>query len=216
MRLITVCSPSHLPLLGEVFLPSYVRFPEGFESLEVFSMPQFCPSGAWGSPRWGEAMAFKVASILDALRRVSSAGALVYSDADVQWFGPVGGWIASQSPEMQIVCQDDGGKPCAGFMRLRPTRQVFKTLGDVLARLRHRESFSDQHFLLPALNAGGIKPGLFDRQVIWAALGGCWKQGDPAPAAPATMRLHHGNWNIGLADKIALMRHVREHRGGAY
>ena len=81
MKVVTVYSSSHEPLLNEWFLPS---LPAGFE-LETHRCDAV-HGGGYLEPEWSRVIVHKADVVIDAIRRFRGEY-FVYSDVDVQFFG---------------------------------------------------------------------------------------------------------------------------------
>jgi hypothetical protein len=210
MKLVALYSDSHEPLLREFFLPSFLKYPDGFSSLVIQRIPQGCSSGKYGDPGWESAMVHKVRVILKELRALSSGDSMVYSDVDVQWFSPIGKYLAEAFPESAAVFQVDVGMPCTGFMRLASCPEVFGAVEAALEALVSGRLRCDQIAFDESRKRLILPVEYFDPEEVWTARGSIWKLGDPVPEVPDKIRVHHGNWNFGVEAKLGIMAAVRE------
>ena len=132
-KLITFCSTSHLELLRDFFLPSFLKYPQGIDSLKINHMPQVCPSATYKAPGWDTFSGMKVQKTIEELESSRDGDIVLAADCDLQWFGPLDG-LLDRSSQFEIIAQDDGpGGLCGRFIAIRAnpkTRAFYKAIAD--------------------------------------------------------------------------------------
>jgi len=228
-RLYTIVSPSHRPIYDEWFRPSLhdpfqlnVRFISQIGSREEHQC---------GTAAFNRTMLAKARLMLEAIER-NMGTVFIYSDVDIQFFRPAGAAIDAAIEGHDVACQldaplhmtreahpDFSGHLCAGFLVCRAGAATRALWHDILRYLEERPDRHDQHALNDLLNGltGHPRPNPYG--VRWRylpesffgpgpQLTSPWEPGQPlvVPDAPI---IHHANWTIGVANKVAQLRDVR-------
>lgn len=205
MKLIFVYTKSHERLLEEWFLPTVGD--------EYELNPARCDvegRGRYMEEDWTEAVMFKCCRIIDAIRE-NPGQIVVYSDVDVQFFGPTMERVRGAVVGRDIVCHLDApnGQFCTGFFAVRANDATVRLWEDV------KKSIPAERRDQPAFNRllrerkdirSGYLPieffgtGTFHRQM--------WTRGTRVyiPPRPA---MFHANWTVGVESKLDLHRRVR-------
>lgn len=225
MKIYVLVSQSHLSLLNEWFLPTLAdELP-----VEIRYLPQIT-SGEYKSPGWTSAMLEKVALIQSAIQD-NWGGEFVYADVDIQFLGPVAEPLTNLPADFDLFFQRDSptGMLCAGFFVCRANARTASFFEHVAVTLRQRPGSGDQDVVNELLNTppATTLAGLWRRlvspleaRVRYTTLpdsffgggtftGRLWQPGDPV-ALPTRPLMHHANWTVGLANKVAQLSWVRD------
>ena len=231
------CTPSHEILRDEWFLPSVRRWNE-FD-VRVINGEQLPDGATYKSKDWGRGMQSKVRAILRAIEECSG-GVFVFSDMDIQYLRPSKDYLLAAIRNCDIAFQRNkpNGELCTGFFVCRANDATRALWSSILEALEKDPSKDDQdcaqellqrrsrlgmlfHFAglfflrsIGALSAVAFRaPGSALR---WKLLGpdvylpgSMWTPGMPL-RIPKAILIHHANWTIGIDNKIAELRYVRE------
>jgi hypothetical protein len=142
MKLITVCSDSHIELLENHLLPS---LPPSLIPVVVKTNQR--GNGIHGHyPEFIAAMREKMSVVLHYTK--TEKAPFIYCDADIRFnpmLDPVPMLLtALEQNKLDIVCQRDGGEICAGFMLLDPSEKNANYLQAVLQYMDANPSKCDQ------------------------------------------------------------------------
>jgi hypothetical protein len=199
-------SESHRPLLEQHFLPS---IPDGFDVV-LRRLNQACRSGEYMSADWGKAVQNKIQMILEAIEHEKEP--FVFSDVDIRFYdfrpehlvddmagGPAGAW--------DVRCQNDHPSYCAGFMFIRPGQpaaDLFKRTLDYTLQCNDDQTALNV-YAIPQLRASGsnIQVSLLPHDRYWN-IGPSWSGEVPT----SNIAIHHGNWVVGIANKLKLLGDV--------
>lgn len=226
IKIYSLCTPSHRPMLEKFFLPSLPAF---FDSV-VQEHEQECPSGAYNSSGWKFTIFKKILQVEQAIID-NFGGIFVYSDVDVQFFDMKRSDILDNLGDKDIVFQKDffkkdfnpllghNGPACIGFFIIRANSQTLglwravkkmclenKDCNDYDQRavnifLRDTEHKVQWGFLPKSFYNASLSSG--KRQGI-----GLWKPGAPL-RLPKKVLMHHANWTVGVSNKMSMLERVR-------
>lgn len=199
--LYSACTPSHRVLRERFFEPSLP--PDVELRLHHYDT---AGDGFIHSPSWCQGVAHKVETILRAIRE-NWGKVFVWSDVDVQFFGPISAWAEAATRELDIVFQIDAPGPalCNGFFFCRAnedTRRLWEDTRDALRQPQYRGD--DQSYMRETLWGG--------RPMRWGHLpphfmgggtftGAIWEDGRELPV-PEGVLMHHANCTCGVPNKI--------------
>ena len=224
MKIYVLVSQSHLSLLNEWFLPSL----NGELPVEIRYMPQMT-SGEYKSPGWTSAMLEKVALIQSAIQE-NWGGEFLYSDVDIQFLGPITEPLTDLPADTDLFFQKDSpsGMLCAGFFVCRANARTASFFQHVAVTLRERPGSGDQDIVNELLNP----PSASHLTNFWRRLisplevraryttlpdsffgggtftGKVWQPGEQV-MLPERPLMHHANWTVGIANKMAQLAWVR-------
>jgi hypothetical protein len=222
VKIFACYTPSHLPLLDRHFLPSLPSGLGGTGNPTLFlntkvllrELPQCSATGAFQSDGFQATCLAKVGYILEVLAsRLATACAappFIFSDVDVRFYGDPTADLLQLLGNNDIAFQDDGpAGACTGFMVMRPTSRVLEYWRKVSEWMRDTNQLDqdaanrllETHFA----PAWGLLP---ERYWTVGRKGGTWAPGDSV-APPADLMVHHANWTVGIANKMALLEAVR-------
>jgi len=213
LKIYVLCSPSHKTLLEDFFLASLCDEC----TLIIKEHPQVCLSGNFMTEGWNDMMIAKVQFILSAIEE-NWGSIFVHSDADVQFFGSILPDIYSslEGVDMCIQCDRSDGEVCAGFFASRGNERTKALWSDILARMQQgHHKLNDQDWLnrilLNASNIHGVRWNYLPESFMngFVSPRSTWEPGDSLEI-PEPCILHHANWTVGVAHKIAQMRYVRK------
>lgn len=228
-RLYALTTPSHQGLHDDWFRPSL----RDDYAVEVRPLEQVGQreDHVCGTAAFNLTMAAKVRLMIDAIRD-NWGRVFIYSDVDIQFFGKTEQLIDAAIRNRDLVAQRDArpwmtvlhhpqfsGHLCAGFLACRGNDRTLRLWQAVLDHVRGRPDQHDQQALNQLLNrrTGWRLPNRFG--VRWGylpdaffgpgpQLRGVWEPGMPL-AVPRRIVMHHANWTIGVANKVAQLTAVR-------
>jgi hypothetical protein len=171
-------------------------------------------------------------TLLDAIEE-NTDRVFIYSDVDVQFFAPTEPIIDGVMDGYDVACQldapltmgrdvhpDFSGHLCAGFLVCRANERTHALWRDIVRYVEDRPGRHDQHALNELLNgltgkeignAYGVRWRYLPESFFGPGpqLGRTWEPGQPVKVPQGTV-MHHANWTIGVANKLAQLRAVRE------
>lgn len=244
VKLYAFYTPSHRVLKDEWFLPT---LQDDYE-LVLKEYEQECSSGEYKSNGWRQAMFRKAELVIQGIKE-NWSDLFVYSDVDVQFFGPTMDFIFTCMEGKDMAFQRDSpeGGVCAGFFSCRANERTLKLWQDIRRGLLENQGGDDQdvlnHLLLRSTNGPSdlkrriavrvarhfsryhecfiyslihtgnpyrIKWTYFPKEFFGGGTltGRQWQPGMPLEI-PKDIVLHHANWTVGLANKIAQLKFVQ-------
>lgn len=142
MKLITVCSESHVELLEQHLLPS---LPSTLTPTVIKTVQRSAEIHGW-YPEFIAAMREKMSIVLEHTRTENSP--FIYCDVDIRFnsaLDPVPTLMSLlEENKLDMLCQRDGENVCAGFMVLCPTEKNANYLQAVLDYMDANPSKCDQ------------------------------------------------------------------------
>ena len=187
---------------------------------------QVCPSGAYKQYNWSKAVRHKVLFILDALSVEREP--FVFRDVDIRFYS-----FSPDDLELEMAtrdgvtpdfrCQSDAGGYCAGFMFIRPspaTVKLFQMVLDNISLFRDDQDalnqvalpgmMSDRHRLSGLSDSSEFQASLLPRNKYWN-LETMWDESPSLSGVdiPSGIAIHHGNFTIGIENKLNLLNAVR-------
>lgn len=229
-RLYTIVSPTHRPMYEEWFWPSLqddYRIEARFIDQVGAAKDHCC-----GTAAFNRTMVAKARLMLEAIEQTMGQ-VFLYSDVDIQFFGPTEAAIDEAIAGYDVACQLDAplhigrdvhpafsGHMCAGFLVCRSSDRTLRLWKDILHYVETRPDRHDQHALNELLNGLTGKPVENPYDVRWRYLPetffgpgpqlvSAWEPGQPL-VLPRQPVMHHANWTIGIANKLAQLRTVKE------
>ena len=218
MRMYTMFTESHRQMMYDYFLPSLI--PNEY-LLTVKQFPQI-GSGTFMTPGFAETVTHTFNILLDAIDE-NYGGYFVFSDCDIQFFGPTKAILLEAIDDCDLAAQKDSGSTlCTGFFICRANdtmKEVFKKCIELMERSKGRR-YGDQD----AVNeCRGIFQGndqdavnnhnslfrwkLLDAKQFWCPRR-IWKPGHGLNV-PRNILMHHANWTMGVPNKIAMLQYVK-------
>jgi len=199
MKFYTFYTPSHELLYREYFLPSV---PTEFEVV-AYQHEQECPTAVYHSVGWRQTV-FKKIQLLITACKAHMGECFVFSDVDVQFFGPCKEVLLRELGDLDIACQYDlYGQYCAGFFICRANAATLA----LFEKMRDDYGVSDQPTLNKHISMCSAK--FLSSRFYTAAhsLGSLWTGQDVD--VPADILVHHANWTEGVQNKVRLLDLVR-------
>lgn len=208
MKLYTCYSDSHKILFDNYFYPS---LPEDVD-LVVTHLQQI-GDGSYKNSGWRLSMMEKVKVILRAL---DENDYFIWSDCDVQFFGPIVDTLLSELGDFELACQNDSrGLYCAGFFICKSTPNTKKLFRNIFEIMLKESSLDDDQeqlnkliknckgkFLSNRFWTVGVSLEENSRSLV------CWSDQDFE--IPQNILVHHANWTVGIENKIKLLEMVRK------
>lgn len=207
MKCYTCYSPSHALLYERYFLPTV---PNELH-LHVTHLPDFCKTGGWEEAGWLEAVTAKAAAMHHAAVDTPDGEIALFSDVDVQFFGPVADDLQRCLGGWDVAFQDDGpAGHCTGFYVFRSSylvRELFRQVMRDMSTGAHRHDQDRTNALLAPIGLRYTKlPARY-----WSygqQRRGLWAPGKPL-GLPENLLVHHANWVMGINNKVKLLEAVR-------
>lgn len=251
MKMYAFCTPSHLILKEEWFLPSLQDdYNLVFRDLEQIGRIE---DHIFGSPQFRQTMLCKVELIIQAIRD-NQGEVFVFSDVDIQFFRPFKDIVLGLMEGKDLLIQQNAadGELCSGFFVCRGNEKTLALWQDIKEYITQSQDKEDQHALnhfliyrkrnriiqygsrcLREILNMAIRCNLFpsqslallsdlknDYRIRWGYLPkeffspGIAKKTNWSPGIefpiPADIIMHHANWTIGVENKIAQLRYVRD------
>jgi hypothetical protein len=184
---------------------------------------QDCPAAEYMTAGWAETVVQKIPLILEAIDAHEENGFFLFSDVDVQWFGPVQGRLRrllAEYPDVDIFFQADAwrnqsglGNICTGFFVCKGnirTRAFWTLVGECM----RRTGFGDQRTAQEIVRRNvilGLKVGYLPYE-FWGpgslqTAPTRWEPGMPL-APPMDILVHHANWTVGTPNKMKQLEYV--------
>jgi hypothetical protein len=204
MRLYTCFTETHRRLLYDHFLPSLVR-DEYLVTVKQFR--QQSKSGNYMTAGYPETTRDKISMVIDAIDVAQKEGDeyFVLADCDVQFFGRTKELLLEAIEDYDIAAQTNVrcNTPCTGFFICRASDKMRRFFEAVLPRIDAK--YHDQHIVIDMQALIRVK--LLGKQ-FWS---NCrrWRPGQPLNV-PDDIVMHHANFTMGVADKLAQLRLVKE------
>jgi len=208
MRIYTTYTPSHENLYENYFL-STLPNDDGLE-LVVRQNPQECVSGSFYDEGWNQTCYRKIELFIEACRDCMG-DVFIFSDVDVQFFGPIRQALIDELGDFDFAAQDDTlGCYCSGFFVCRANERTLTMFETMLANYEHEDQATLNRFV------GMCKSKFLSHRffTVAHAVGGGW-QGQEFEL-PDGLLVHHGNWVVGVESKADLMNYVRRRYTGGY
>jgi hypothetical protein len=213
MKLFTCYTPSHTPMFAQHFLPSVTL--SGLDLQPPRKLSQKCPTGVYESAGFQETCMDKMQYLREILERETEP--FVFSDVDVRFYGRVVEdlmELAGDPDEEDYLApnplfQSDGpGGACTGFMLWFPCPWAVSLVEDVIQTMGERH-IEDQIGMHHVLRERGLTPALLPAR-YWTVgqTGRHWNPGNPV-RPPSDLLMHHANWTVGVANKMALLGVVK-------
>lgn len=201
MNIYCCYTPSHKPIYWRYFQKS-VCFDN---SLVAKQLPEF-GSGKYKNQMWQEATRQKTEMIIEIID-YGLDDIFIFSDVDIQFFGPITDLVTKAIIGHDIVLQQDPSAKyelmyCTGFMAIRLSNKIKKFFESILELMDERQELDDQDaFNLLAREPHDLKLGTFDPKIVWSHRK-MWRAGQEIEF-PDEMLIHHANWTSSIEDKIA-------------
>lgn len=206
MNIYSCYTPSHKKLYWKYFQSS-VCFDT---SVASFVLPE-CGNGTYKNELWTMATKSKLEAILEIIDS-NIDDIFIFSDVDIQFFGPLTDLITDSIRHCDLVTQNDPSLKydqmyCTGFMAIRNKPRVRALFQATLDLMNQDSNLDDQDaFNIVARDTTNVKIGLFDQNVVWSHRK-MWKPGDELEV-PEEILVHHANWTHTLNDKEIQLEEV--------
>jgi len=217
MKLYALYTPSHAVLKDDFFLPS---IQDDFDIILEFA-EQACKSAQFMSKGWTDTTLRKVELIIRAIEE-NWGEIFIFSDVDIQFFGPIQDTIAMLMEDKDIIMQRNNpeGVLCTGFFACRANEKTLRLWKDVKKVMEKTKTNSDQISFNQCIKKKSKKnpyniawaylpDNFFGAGTLIAYTGYLWKPGMSLPI-PDDILMHHANWTKGVKNKIAQLRYVRD------
>lgn len=211
MRVFTVYTPTHAPMLEEYFLPS-LREHEPDLPPKVIELAQHSASGTIKTDGFVETLREKYRELWDFANSLPYGELILCSDCDIQFFRPFRANLESYMDRYDIVFQTNVLDPPQlniGFFCMRwlpATRALITTMLNTMVNFRQEELAVN--YLL-RIHDFPIRYRLLPPEDYWTLLATGDRQFSPDRVPPAPY-MHHANSVLGTEGKLALMTQVRQ------
>jgi hypothetical protein len=213
-KMFVMYTPSHESLFLEWFLPSFKTYNSDIE-LIVQKIDQTCESAMFKKKGWKATTLQKVQMIIEAIHRTWNYY-FIYSDVDVQFFGPIKKELELLLQEYDLVIQKDHpkGTVCSGFFACRSNEKTLALWQDVYKAMETIEKYSDQgalnYCLIKKKNPYDIAWTFLPKTYFGGATltGHSWNPGQHL-LIPVNPKMHHANWTVGIEHKIEQLKYVK-------
>jgi hypothetical protein len=208
-RLMTFYSESHKVLYDQYFKPSVEYFNE--YDLISYQAEQF-GSGSFMGKGWKEAMGKKIDFIIDMINDCWG-DYFVFADADVIFFRKTVDYLVSQVKNVDAAFQVDAGKMCAGFFIMKcnnATLNFMTTVKELYGKYPEDQTAMQNHVSM--INYKLLPTDIFNiSHINGNRVWDC----DYSLKIPSNIRVFHGNWTIGIDNKIRIMNFAVDTLRGA-
>jgi hypothetical protein len=184
---------------------------------------QDCPAAEYMTAGWTDTVVRKIPLILEAIDAHEENGFFLFSDVDVQWFGPVQGRLRrllAEYPDVDIFFQTDAwknasglGNICTGFFVCKAnirTRAFWMLVGECMRRLGEGDQRTSQEIIrrnvILGLKVGYLPPEFWGPGSLQTSPAR-WEPGLPL-TPPMDILMHHANWTAGTANKLKQLEYV--------
>jgi len=200
MKVYTYYTESHKNMFDNYFSKT-------IEDLEIkaFIGEQECKSGEYYSTGWKTTTMKKVDVFINAVKE-NMGDIFVFSDVDIQFFGPIKDSLLQELGDFDIAIQNDyNGGLCSGFFICRGNERTLNMF-ESMKNNGHLYA-EDQYALNMNLHLCKVTV-LSTRFWTFGQFGGQWK--GQIFDIPENILMHHANWTEGINNKIKLLDIVRE------
>ncbi len=199
MKVYTYYTESHKVLFENYFRKTIVDL-----EIDATFGEQECKTGSYYQDGWKKTTMKKVDVFIKAVEE-NMDGIFVFSDVDIQFFGPIKDQLLLELEDYDIAIQNDyNGGLCSGFFICRGNERTLKMFQNM--RDNHDKYLEDQHALNLNLNFCKFKV-LSPRFWTFGAYGTQWKGQNFD--IPDNLLMHHSNWTEGIDNKIKLLEIVK-------
>jgi len=211
MKIYTFYTPTHKVFFDDWFIKTISE--EDKDKVHVEKFEQECTTGAFMGSGWNKTMLKKVDYIRECL---SYDDMFFHLDSDIQFFRPFHDDCVRvmEKENLDILAQNDGNNTvCCGCMLIKPSVKMIKTFDEVYTLTESGKAGNDQQALNRLLPTSGLRVGMLgkDYYSVWMSNGlREWQPEHGVENIPDDIRLHHGNYVVGVDDKMKLMQAVRD------
>jgi hypothetical protein len=200
-------TPSHAQLFEQYFLasvPNDVSFKAQYISNDG--------DGYYKSTGWWRAIIDKIDFIEEIILN-EWGSTFIFSDVDVQFFGPISAVVSKSLNGYDVVCQKDspGGTLCTGFFGARANENNLSAWRYVRMLVQqHWGQLHDQNAFNQAVRRHAVKWAFLPLSFFGGGTfsGKIWNPGANLHV-PASPLLHHANYTCGVSNKALQLEYVR-------
>jgi hypothetical protein len=211
MKIYTFYTPSHKFFLDDWFMKTISD--EDKDKVHIENFEQECSTGNFMESGWNKTMLKKVNYIRECLIHDDM---FFHMDSDIQFFRPFHDDYVRvmEEEDLDILAQHDGNNTvCCGCMLIKPTNKTREVFDQVYELTESGKAGNDQLALNHLLPSSGLRVGLLgvDCYSIWMNNGlRLWQPEHGIENIPNDIRIHHGNYVLGIDNKVKLMQAVRD------
>jgi hypothetical protein len=190
-------------MFKEHFLPSLI--PNEYD-LIIKTCPQFSKTGCFGSPGFAKTVKLKLEIFLQTIETIKDPY-FMFTDADVQFFGPTKSILEEAIQDYDFVSQGSRGavRVCTGFFVCKTNDTMF----DVFKKAKEKisKNFHDEDAV--NLYRANFYWDHLDSEQFWASRRR-WVPGKPLNAPWDKILMHHACYAVGVENKKKMLRDVRD------
>lgn len=199
MKVYTYYTESHRIMFEKYFKPSVLDL-----DIESTIGDQECQTGSYYQDGWKKTTMKKVDVFIRAVKE-NMNDIFVFSDVDIQFFGPIKDQLLNELGDGDIAIQNDyNGGLCSGFFICRGNERTLKMFESM--KNNYDSYLEDQHALNMNLKFCNVKV-LSNRFWTFGSYGTQWKGQNFD--IPDNLLMHHSNWTEGIDNKIKLLDIVK-------
>lgn len=166
---------------------------------------QECQSGSYYQNGWKNTTMRKIDVFIKAVKE-NMGGIFIFSDVDIQFFGPIKETLLDELGNADIAIQNDyNGGLCSGFFICRGNERTLRMFENM--KNNHDSYLEDQHALNMNLHFCNVRV-LSTKFWTFGSYGGQWKGQNFE--IPNELLMHHANWTEGIENKIRLLNIVKD------
>src|SRR5574343_1401962 len=200
MKLYAIFTPSHRVMYENHFLPSLPKYE--FESIPT-EIPQVCAKCHFYTQGWSQTCFRKVELFIKACEE-NMGNIFVFSDVDIQFFGPLKETLLNELGNCDIAVQNDTGPYyCSGFFICRGNERTLAMFNSMKDNY-HKEDQTSLNENIHMCRAKFLSRKFF---TIAHVTNRVWNGEDVY--IPDDILMHHANWTEGIDNKINLLKMVR-------
>ncbi len=202
--ILTSYSESHAPLFREHFMPSF--FSTGMDrSFDIFDLHVESPQGKYGTHEFNSYTHGLMVEFLEFMRS-RPGSVIIHAGCDIRFYQDISKEILAGVEEHELLAIDDNfGLACCDFFAFKVTERI---CGMYEWAISNDHLFPNNEFAFNhAMRGIGIKNKILPIEYYTVGLtngGKVWTPGHPVNP-PKGMKLHHGNFTIGVENKMILM-----------
>jgi Exostosin family/Nucleotide-diphospho-sugar transferase len=199
MKIYTYYTQSHKILFDNWFSKTVVDL-----EIDATFGEQECATGSYYQDGWKKTTMKKVDIFIKACQE-NMNDIFVFSDVDIQFFGPIKEALLQELGDADIAIQNDyKGGLCSGFFICRGNERTLR----MFQSMKQNESkyLEDQYALNMNLHYCNVKV-LTERFWTFGSYGTQWKGQNFE--IPNNLLMHHSNWTEGIENKIKLLEIIK-------
>ena len=212
MRIYTHYSDSHKEMYGNFKQTLRNVYSKNELPIRVLHHPQTTKSGSFMTQGWLDSMEFKLDLILEAINE-NKGSWFIFADCDVQFFKPFLNDLEMQLQTADLACQEDRGSLCAGFFACQGNPKALKLFEAI--KNNFRRLVNDQVALNEYKHLAITQ--MLDSKKFYT-VGNFFNNSDGTfnwdgvtnIIPPKEILIHHANYVVGVENKKALLKLIKQ------